>query len=146
MKTLVIGIGNRWRGDDGAGPAAVERFAEEESTGGASVMAVHQLTPELAETLAGVNHVIFVDAAVDLQAGAVASRDLTPDGSSGSTTHHLEPAAVLALSTTLYGRAPRATLVTIGAAQFDDLDRLSEPVQRAMGEVVAVLRRLTGVA
>jgi hydrogenase maturation protease len=146
VTTLVIGIGNRWRGDDGAGPAAVERFSEEGRTGGASVMAVHQLTPELAETLAGVSHVIFVDAAVDLQAGAVASRDLAPDESSRPTTHHLEPAAVLALSTTLYGRAPRATLVTIGAAQFDDVDRLSEPVQRAITEVVDVLRRLTGVA
>jgi len=143
VKTLVIGIGNRWRGDDGAGPAVVERFAEEERTGGVSFASVHQLTPELADTLAGVSHVIFVDAAVDLPAGMVAIRDLAPDMTSRPTTHHLEPAALLALSTTLHGRAPRATLVTIGGAQFEQVDRLSEPVERAIEEAVEALRRLT---
>lgn len=146
MTTLVIGIGNPWRGDDGAGPAAVERLVAEGVPDGAAAIVVHQLTPDLAEPISSAGRVIFVDAAVDLQAGAIGIRDLTPDASRRPTTHHLEPAAVLALSTTLYGRAPSATLVTIGAAQFDEVDRLSEPVHQAIGEVVVVLRRLTGVA
>jgi hydrogenase maturation protease len=60
---LVIGHGNELRGDDGAGPS-VARAVASWHLPGVRTLAVHQLTPELAEDLAQTKRVVFVDAAV----------------------------------------------------------------------------------
>ena len=60
---LVIGYGNELRGDDGAGPS-VGRAVASWHLPGVRTLAVHQLTPELAEDLAQTKRVVFVDAAV----------------------------------------------------------------------------------
>ena len=61
MRWLVIGYGSDLRGDDGLGRRAALAVAALEMAG-ATVMSVHQLTPELAEPLAGVDGAIFLDA------------------------------------------------------------------------------------
>lgn len=60
---LVIGYGNELRGDDGVGPKVAEAV-EAWKLAGVSVLALRQLTPELAADLAVVRRVIFVDAAL----------------------------------------------------------------------------------
>ena len=54
-KVLVIGYGNSLRGDDGIGPAVAQAFADEDATECADVIVCHQLTPELAESIAAVD-------------------------------------------------------------------------------------------
>ncbi|MCL4804536.1 MAG: hydrogenase maturation protease, partial [Anaerolineae bacterium] len=66
---LVIGYGNPLRGDDGVGWRVVE--ALEESLSASSLIAVHQLTPELAGTISEVGQVVFVDATAGNSPGEV---------------------------------------------------------------------------
>ena len=61
MNFLVIGYGNTLRSDDGAGQIVAEKIAQWNLPGVRS-LAVHQLTPELAEIIAQADAVIFIDA------------------------------------------------------------------------------------
>lgn len=100
---LVIGYGNTLRGDDGAGVAAAKRIARRFPQ--VDVMTVHQLQPELAETITWYNTVFFVDASVsacDIEMTPLApEQDPRPPG-----THATTPAMLVALSTELYNRRP----------------------------------------
>src|SRR5262245_1795360 len=60
---VVIGYGNDLRGDDAVGLRAAQAVAAWDMPGVCG-LAVHQLTPELAEILAGAALAIFVDARV----------------------------------------------------------------------------------
>jgi len=62
---LVIGIGNPLRGDDGVGALLAEQaalFTAADPDGPVAVRSVQQLTPELAEELARLEAVLFIDA------------------------------------------------------------------------------------
>jgi hydrogenase maturation protease len=132
---LVIGYGNPLRGDDGVGCVVAEEvakhFCDPESK--VQVVACHQLNPELAEAVADARAVIFVDASVELNAGEVKITPVTPDRfSPAAVTHHLEPSALLATASELFGQAPPAKAVLIGVASFDPGMRLTPPVQGAI--------------
>lgn len=118
-RTLILGWGNDLRGDDGAGPAVLDQLA---ATADPSVTlcTVHQLTPELAPDLAEMDRVVFVDACPAASASPVQLRPLAPCASGGRALgHHLDAAALLALSAALYGRAPAAWLVGVPAVDFE---------------------------
>ncbi len=122
-RTLVIGYGNTLRGDDGAGIRAAERVATRFPD--AEVLLVHELQPEIAETISHYASVIFLDAAaegVTVNATVMQpSADSRPDGSHGQS-----PATLLALCRNLYGRAPgRSLLVGIPGRNFGFCEHLS---------------------
>ncbi len=141
-RALVVGIGNPWRGDDGAGRAVVERLAARGLPQGCATMSVRLPTPELAEPLARAALVIFVDAAVDLRPGVVEVSEVAPDPIARPASHAYEPGPLLALAGFAYGRVPRARLVRIGAAQFDCPGDLSALVRGAVDEATELVRRL----
>ena len=69
---LIIGYGNPMRGDDGLGPLAAEYFQQRFGEDGAvAVRTVHQLTPDLAEQLAGTEMAVLIDARQAAPAGQV---------------------------------------------------------------------------
>ncbi|MCH9714443.1 MAG: hydrogenase maturation protease [Cyanobacteria bacterium] len=129
---LVIGIGNPLRGDDGVGALLAE------PVGGRSVQ---QLTPELAEELAGLEAVLFVDAWL-APAGVAEPRltPISPTQAGAPETHRLEPAQLLAISQVLYGRAPRAHLLQVPARAFAHGRALSAELQAALPAARALLR------
>jgi hydrogenase maturation protease len=143
-RTLVIGYGSPIRGDDAIGPLAAEALAAGPLPVGVRVEARHILTAELAEDLAGVDRVVFLDAAVDGEPGAVRVRELVPDERTASTMAHFhDPRELLAWCATLYGRAPRAWLVTATGESFDYASyRLSPCAQEALARMLAGVRRL----
>ena len=61
MATLVIVCGSTIRGDDGAG-FRVADVVERKNLLGVNVIRVHQLTPELADDIAGAERTVIVDA------------------------------------------------------------------------------------
>ena len=61
-RRLVIGYGNRLRGDDGVGWEVASRLAAAVPSEAAHILTVHQLTPELAEPVSEADLVIFIDA------------------------------------------------------------------------------------
>jgi len=135
---LVIGYGNPLRGDDGAGWHAAELLAEDDRAAGARVLALHQLTPELAEDVSQARLLVLVDASEKPGvAGAVSSHELFREPVSGSVfSHHVDPARLLQLANTLFGQAPPAVQVSIKVADTDAGTELSAPVGAAMSELV----------
>ncbi|GAB4443453.1 MAG: hydrogenase maturation protease [Chloroflexi bacterium OHK40] len=110
----MIGYGSPLRGDDRAGPrvaAVVARWPSHR----VRAIAAHQLTPELAATLATADLAIFIDA--DPRARAVRLCPLSPR-TSRATAHTSDPRAILALTATLYDRTPAAWLLSIPAADL----------------------------
>src|SRR5579884_346516 len=67
--TLIIGIGNPLRSDDGLGWAVAEQLSQA-CLPGCVIRMVHQLTPELALWMATVSRVIMIDANREGEPGA----------------------------------------------------------------------------
>jgi hydrogenase maturation protease len=138
---LVIGYGNTLRSDDGAGPRVAMAAASRELPGSTAI-AVQQLTPELAQPLAAAELAIFVDARRADRGEAVEVRPLEPASPGWSTGHTSDPRSVLALTREIYGRHPRAWLVSVPAADFSLGEGLSATAERGAEEA---LERVTAL-
>jgi hydrogenase maturation protease len=139
---LVIGYGNELRRDDGVGPRVARAVAGWDLPGLATV-SVHQLTPELAEVVAGADEVLFVDATAG---GGVRVHQLRPGARQSALGHTSSPAELLAVAEMLYGRRPRAWLITVGAADLEFGEGLSTQAARGMGEALRRIRQHVAVA
>jgi hydrogenase maturation protease len=139
--TVVICYGNPLRGDDGLGWQVAQQLIDK-GIENLDVIACHQLTPECAEVIAQSRAVVFVDASLEIQAGKIAVRELKPNRSSKNFTHHLEPAQVLAFSHSVYGRVPRAWLITVGAFKLEHSEHLSPRVAAAIPKVLEEVQRV----
>ena len=135
-KTLVIGYGNPLCGDDGVAWRVVE--ALEIVLPVDSAAAVHQLTPEWAETISVVDRVIFVDAAVGSVPGEIQSFLIAPSVSNPGS-HEMTPEGILAMATDLFGRCPLAHMVTITGGSFDLSETLTPPVAAAVPDAVSII-------
>lgn len=158
-RTLVIGFGNIDRADDGVAYSVINALRRqlgqkplpEDETGleelGAQVDSVFlsQLTPELLETLAGYQRVIFVDAHVYKNLDALHCAPVSPENTPSTFTHHLTPAAFLALLKALYHSEPSGHLVSIRGYDFDFHRDLSPETEALVGPAVEhILRLLKG--
>jgi hydrogenase maturation protease len=141
--SLIVGFGNSLRGDDAIGEIVAQAFSGEAAIDGANVVICLQLTPELAEHLAVVDLVVFIDAAAGIQPGRIVVTPLrgAPALSVG-LVHHLNPEELLFLSSSLYGRSPQAFLVAVGAGSLELDEGLSEPVAAAVPAAIAAVRQL----
>lgn len=145
---LVIGIGNPLRGDDGVGALLAEQAAvltAADPAGPVAVRSVQQLTPELAEELARLDAVLFIDAWLAPVGAVPQLQPLSPlgaasDGASGGS-HRLEPATLLALSQALYGRPPAAHGLLVPGHGFEHGTALSAELQAALPQARALLRQ-----
>lgn len=143
--TLVIGCGNTLRGDDAAGPIVAEAVGMLGQHGVESIVC-QQLTPELSARIAGAARVIFVDATVEpasLQSSLPMAREIKAGTSGGPILGHSgDPTMLMALAQGLFGRVPRAWLVTIPARHFEIGAGLSPTCAAAVAPAVALVRRL----
>ncbi|MCC6177585.1 MAG: hydrogenase maturation protease [Chloroflexi bacterium] len=156
---LAIGYGNPLRGDDGLGwhvARALDAMVGSEAVGGseeavgsglATVLACHQLTPELAESIARARLVVFVDARAGGMPGRVEARPVDDEAAPAggwAFSHHVTPALLLAAAAYLFGSRPAAYLVTVDGASFECGSELSAPVAAAVPLVVERVRELLG--
>ncbi len=158
MDILLIGYGNPLRGDDGIGWRVIEEIANRQSSivnrqrdnpqsalRTPQLIAVHQLLPELAEPISEADLVIFVDASVEGEPGAMAVRAIEPAPPQiGAFTHHFDPAGLLGYAREVYGRFPRAYLVTVTAVSLGYSEGLSETVEAVLPEVLNQIEKLIG--
>jgi hydrogenase maturation protease len=141
-KRLVIGIGNPLRGDDGVGACLAEQAAmltAADPVGPVAVRSVQQLTPELAQELAQLEDVLFIDAwhtpdTVEPRLMAIAA------AAGALESHRLEPAQLPAASQALYGRMPRAQLLQVPAHAFGHGMELSAELQAVLPVARALLK------
>jgi hydrogenase maturation protease len=134
---MVIGYGNDLRSDDGIG----QRIADEIAAWGLSTvksLAVHQLTPDLAATLASFELAIFVDACFPCEGFDVKVRSLLPSSSCALVGHTGDPRSLLALTQAIYGYCPQAWWVTVPGINFEVGDRISRIADN--GKAIALVK------
>jgi hydrogenase maturation protease len=137
--TLVIGIGNTIRGDDGAGIRVAERIAARHTE--VDCLCVQQLSPELADTIARYERLIVVDASVTADAVRVTPLHAA-DGVPMPRTHDVTPEGILALSSTLYDHVPaEAFLVEIPAASCAFTEELSPSTAAFAATALGIISR-----
>lgn len=141
MRTLVIGYGNRSRGDDSVGWVVVERLRALHLPQ-VELCTTHQLEVDFADTIRHFDMVIFVDAAVSDSPQRVARRVVTPQYQAHAVAHFLSPADLLSLCGSLYGDEPQGVLFSIRGENFEFGDALSPVVDRAADDVVRQIARL----
>jgi hydrogenase maturation protease len=145
-RPLVLAYGNRLRGDDAVGWVVADALVDDLRMEKVDVVAVHQLSPELADDVSHASLVVFVDARLDptRAAGTVAVAVLEPDPTAASLTHHVDPGAVLALAHTLYGQSPRAFTVSVAIESAEPGAPMGVAVSASVSALVDTVVRLCG--
>jgi hydrogenase maturation protease len=137
---LVVGLGNAWRGDDGAGPAVARALGDDPR------VLVHEGEPiGLLDAWAGAAEVMVVDAVSSgAPAGTVHRLDAAaaplPATVARGSTHAFGLAATIELARTLDRLPPRITVYGIEGEDFRAGDELSAPVRAAVDAVRLELR------
>jgi len=134
MRTLVIAIGNPLRRDDGVAHHVL-------IPPGADRRSVLQLTPEIAEEIAGFDSVVFLDGDVTAKEVRIESVDSLPSAS--TLTHVARPAEIVALARALFGFTGRACTCRIPVSDLSEGEGLSprtETFARQASRAVAGLR------
>lgn len=125
---VVIGYGNPLRGDDAVGQRVAATVASWHWPH-VRVIAVQQLTPELAELLAAVDLAIFVDASPIVDDGTVQVIRVEPARSVPAMGHVSDPSGLLALAEAIYDQCPLAWWLLLPATSFgfgEDLSPTAE--------------------
>jgi hydrogenase maturation protease len=144
---LIVAYGNPMRSDDGVAWRAADALASEFPEAAVDIHRLHQLTPELADTLRNYRCVIFVDASSCddplTQAGTIRVEEILGGASEPARfSHVLSPKKVLDLAAQLYGASPRTFVVTVAGESFTHGDSLSPVVARAVPELIARITEL----
>ena len=161
LKTLVIGFGNPFRRDDGVGAvvanALLERLGREplpllddgfDRLGREiDILTIHQLVPELSETMADYDLVILVDAHVGSCEEPMMEQHIEPSLRAPLVTHQAKPSSLLALSHRLHGRAPETLLLSLRGHDFQFGEGLSAQtaalVPRAVNRILEMAQVTT---
>lgn len=151
VSTLIVGYGNISRRDDGVALYIIRRLREriglpetdllEDEQGSAqgklATICVHQLGPELAETISRYDQVIFIDAHIEgTMRQPLHWQKLVPAYRPSMVSHHLKPEALLALSQALFGRVPEAYVLSVLGHDFDFGEGLSAETMTLAEEAV----------
>ena len=135
-RVVVIGVGNAYRGDDGAGLAVVERLRGRVPEG-VDVVASEEEPTRLMDAWDGADSVVVVDAvASGCEPGELHRFDASADGVPArvfrSSTHAFGIGEAIELARAL-GTLPGQVLVYgIEGAAFDACEGLSPPVEAAV--------------
>ncbi|MDJ0844549.1 hydrogenase maturation protease [Crocosphaera sp.] len=130
-KTLIIGYGNTLRGDDGVGYKIAE-IIEQWNVNNITSLAVHQLTPDLAEKLSQVDTVIFIDAVpiTDINTAKLEIKIIYTNQKSNNLAHHNNPEQLLSLTQAIYQKIPQAYWILVPAINFNFSEELSPITQK----------------
>ncbi|HLF36252.1 MAG TPA: hydrogenase maturation protease [Cyclobacteriaceae bacterium] len=120
VKTLVYGYGNPGRGDDGLGPALVEKIQAwivENNVLGVDTDSNYQLNIEDAYNIKDYDIVIFADASCEDIEHFIIER-VKPDEKTAFNTHSVSAGFVLNLCNNMYGKKPLVFLLHLRGYDF----------------------------
>lgn len=121
MITLLYGVGNPGRQDDGLGVELVDRLEQWALVAGCTNLRFdsnYQLNAEDTLAVSEVDRVIFVDAAKDGDA-PFRFEPIAPHASWAFSTHFMPPESILALCRDLYARTPKAWILAIRGYEWE---------------------------
>src|ERR1700680_724905 len=139
IHSLIIGIGNPLRSDDGLGWAVAERLSRD-CNRGCGIHTVYQLTPELAQLMVAVNLVVMIDASHEGEPGELRIHSLSLSAQPSAVgTHYPPPEELAALTLAVYGQCPPVVVVTVTGANFSIGEHLSSVVAQRIPFVSAAV-------
>jgi len=140
--SLIIGIGNPLRSDDGLGWAVTELLSLD-CNKTCDIHNVYQLTPELAQWMAVVNLVIMIDANHEGEPGELRIRTLSLSTQPSAVgTHYTTPEELAALTAIVYGQCPPVVVVTMTGANFSIGEQFSSIIARRIPHICDAVRQL----
>lgn len=142
-KTLVVGIGNAWRGDDAAGLLVAHALRARELPD-VTVVEAAGVDTDLIDLWQGAGRVILVDAVVSGAApGTVHCFDLSHDGLPEThafcSTHALDLAAVVELARVLDRLPPELWVFGVEASDFTHGHAVGAAVLRGLHDCVETI-------
>lgn len=146
---LVIGYGSVLHSDDAVGQKVAEAVMDWHVPD-VKAVATTQLTPELAESISQAGEVFFVDAAIKPIKPHKPHRcfglvRLQPAHDAYELGQHFgDPRVLLALAQVLYGRCPKAWLITIPGQNFSLGETLSPQTECGMAQTLDHIRTQAG--
>ena len=138
MRPLVIGIGNRWRSDDGVGVRTIDAL-EALGARDADLLRLDGEPTRIVSAWAGRPCVVVIDAIrTGVSPGTVhhIGVDQVPDAASEASSHGGGLAAAVALGRALDARPDRIVLLGVEPATVDHGPELSPPVASSLDVVV----------
>jgi hypothetical protein len=99
------------------------------------------LTPELAEAVAGASEVYFVDASADPRQESVQLNQITGGPTPSVLGHVSQPQEVIALAAAVFGKVPKAWLLTVPAESFELGAPLSAFAEHGVKLALGILSR-----
>jgi hydrogenase maturation protease len=143
MNYLIVGYGNTLRSDDGAGQIVADRIATWNLSNVRS-LAVHQLTPELAEDIANTDIVIFVDAVISSKQNSekIEIQTLEGDRNYLNSGHTENPRSLLYLSKIVYNKSPLAYWILIPAINFEFGEEISSLTQLGITQTLQAIAEI----
>ncbi len=116
-KTVIIGIGNSGRGDDGLGWSFLDEikpFLGNDT----DIEYRYQLQIEDAELISHYKEVYFVDAHKEVFPNGFNLSVCRPKGDHSFSTHALNPEVVMAISKSIYNKTPDSYILGISGEKF----------------------------
>ena len=95
----------------------------------------------MAECVSKAQGVVFIDARRDGTPGEVRCEGIAPSAGSNPLAHSLSPQALLLFAEQLYGRAPKAVVLSIAGERFGMGESLSPVVRRAIPRAIRTVLR-----
>src|SRR5215831_5031144 len=140
-RVLIIGYGNPLRADDGVGWQAAHRLAGLRQDQFVETLALHQLTPELAEPIGRADLVIFIDASHGGSPGSWKCERLVAGTTAGnSLAHHFTLTSLLTYAQAIFQATPFALVISVAGASFAYHEQLTPSVEKAFPQVIEQVR------
>jgi len=141
-QTLVIGIGNPLRCDDGVGPFIASEI-EKKNLPHVSVIVTPQLSVELLEDVHRFSRVFLIDASYTGE-GLMFRKIGTTSNDKITSSHHLAPELFLSLLRSIYHKAPNFFLCSVRGRDFEFKEGFSEDMlvlaHKATEEICGLIR------
>ncbi len=141
-KTLIIGIGNNTRQDDGLGWCFLDAL-EKEGYNMDNLVYKYQLMVEDSETISYYDTVIFVDASKDNLKNGFSIEPLKASSKFEFTTHSVPPNQILNLCETVYHKTPKAFVIKIEGFKWNYKISLSKQAKLNLKKALLSFKKLS---
>ena len=144
FESWIIGYGNPQRRDDGIGPYIVGRLNKQlKQRADIRFRILHQLEPALVEDLRYADSIVLVDATTNRLRDGWECAEIKPEsGRIPYTTHHFDPAFMLALLYSIYHRSPQTWLASVQGDDFGFGEGLTPEAEKRANKAVLEIVKL----
>jgi len=138
-RSLIYGIGNCGRQDDGLGWAFIDRLEARQCASRPNLCRTYQLNLEDADLIRGFARVLFVDATKDPAVSSFALTRPEPRLDFSFTSHAISVPSILATAQQCFGYVPEAYLLAIRGYEWELQTGLTEPAEHNLSDALEFL-------